>query len=59
MLFSKKIGSKRTIGRITNPEFIDDPSIDFRSIGIDEIISPENLASQEISLLVKIGRAHV
>jgi len=49
---AKKIGSKRTIGRITNPEFIDDPSIDFRSIGIDEIISPENLASQEISLLV-------
>ena len=30
---AKKIGSKRTIGRITNPEFIDDPSIDFRSIG--------------------------
>jgi len=49
---AKKIGSKRTIGRITNPEFIDDPSIDFRSIGVDEIISPENLASQEISLLV-------
>lgn len=49
---AKKIGSKRTIGRITNPEYIDDLSIDFKSIGIDEIISPEKLASQEISLLV-------
>ena len=49
---AKKIGSKRTIGRITNPEYIDDSSIDFKSIGIDEIISPEKLASQEISLLV-------
>ncbi len=49
---AKKIGSKRTIGRITNPEYIDDTSIDFKSIGIDEIISPEKLASQEISLLV-------
>ena len=49
---SKQLGAKRTIARITNPEFISDNSIDFKKLGIDEIISPEHLASNEIKLLV-------
>ena len=49
---SKQLGAKRTIARITNPEFINDNSIDFKKLGIDEIISPEHLAADEIKLLV-------
>ena len=49
---SKQLGAKRTIARITNPEFISDNSVDFKKLGIDEIISPEHLAANEIKLLV-------
>ena len=50
---AKQLGAKRTIARISNAEFIDnDHKIDFDSIGIDEIISPENLATEEIKLLI-------
>ena len=51
-ILSKQLGAKRTIARITNPEFISDNSIDFKKLGIDEIISPEHLAANEIKLLV-------
>ena len=52
---AKQLGAKRTIARISNAEFIDndnDHDIDFNSIGIDELISPENLATEEIKLLI-------
>ncbi|SVA01179.1 uncharacterized protein METZ01_LOCUS54033 [marine metagenome] len=50
---AKQLGAKRTIARISNAEFIDnDHDIDFDSIGIDELISPENLATEEIKLLI-------
>jgi len=50
---AKQLGAKRTIARISNAEFIDNHlDIDFDSIGIDELISPENLATEEIKLLI-------
>ena len=50
---SKKLGAKRTIARINNAEFIEDSSgFDLQSLGIDAMISPENLASEEVKLLV-------
>ena len=50
---AKQLGAKRTIARISNAEFINsDHDIDFNSIGIDELISPENLATEEIKLLI-------
>lgn len=50
---AKQLGAKRTIARISNSEFIEgNKEIDFSSIGIDELISPESLASEEIKLLV-------
>ena len=50
---AKQLGAKRTIARISNSEFINsDHDIDFNSIGIDELISPENLATEEIKLLI-------
>ena len=48
---AKQLGAKRTIARISNSEFINS-DIDFNSIGIDELISPENLATEEIKLLI-------
>ena len=50
---SKQLGAKRTIARISNVEFLENSnSIDFNSIGIDVLISPENLANEEIKHLI-------
>ena len=50
---AKQLGAKRTIARISNSEFIEgSQEIDFGSIGIDELISPESLATEEIKLLI-------
>lgn len=52
-LLAKKLGAKRTIARISNTEFIQERKrIDFAALGIDELISPETLASSEIELLL-------
>lgn len=52
-ILSKQLGAKRTIARISNVEFIKDCNeIDFNSIGIDELISPEDLAAEEIKLIL-------
>ena len=52
-ILSKQLGAKKTIARISNVEFIKDCNeIDFSSIGIDELISPENLAAEEIKLIL-------
>ena len=50
---AKQLGAKRTIARISNTEFIDNTDdIQFSSLGIDELISPEALAADEIELLL-------
>lgn len=52
-LLAKKLGARRTIARISNTEFIQERNrIDFEALGIDELISPETLASSEIELLL-------
>ena len=52
-ILSKKLGAKRTIARLTNTEFIENGSkFDFSSIGVDDVISPENLAANEVKLLI-------
>ncbi|MBL7471716.1 Trk system potassium transporter TrkA [Robertkochia sediminum] len=50
---AKQLGCKRTIARISNTEFIyNKEELKFASLGIDELISPEQLASEEIQLLL-------
>ena len=50
---AKQLGSKRTIARISNFEFIKaKESISFKEIGVDELISPEELAANEIQQLL-------
>lgn len=52
-LLAKQLGCKRTIARISNTEFIDNKElIRFEELGIDELISPEELAAAEIQLLL-------
>ena len=52
-LLSKQLGCKRTIARVTNIEFDKyKEDVDFHSLGIDELISPEELAVKEIQLLI-------
>ena len=52
-LLAKQLGCKRTIARISNTEFVDNKeAIRFSEMGIDELISPEELAASEIQLLL-------
>ncbi|MDT0605416.1 Trk system potassium transporter TrkA [Croceitalea rosinachiae] len=52
-LLAKQLGSKKTIARISNTEFVDHKElIKFDELGIDELISPEELAATEIQLLL-------
>ena len=52
-LLAKQLGCKRTIARISNTEFIYNKElVKFHDLGIDELISPEMLASEEIQLLL-------
>jgi len=52
-LLAKQLGCKKTIARISNIEFIDNKElIKFSEMGIDELISPEELAATEIQLLL-------
>lgn len=52
-MLAKQLGSKRTIARISNTEFIDNKEIiKFSDLGIDELISPEQLAAAEIQMLL-------
>ena len=52
-MLAKQLGSKRTIARISNTEFVEyRDEIAFTELGIDELISPEELAAAEIQLLL-------
>jgi trk system potassium uptake protein TrkA len=52
-VLAKQLGCKRTIARISNTEFIDNQEeLQFKDLGIDELISPEKLAAAEIKLLL-------
>ncbi len=52
-VLAKQLGAKRTIARISNTEFIDHKDeVGFTKFGIDELISPESLAANEIELLL-------
>ena len=53
-VISKKLGAKKTIARISNSEFTDNKDeINFKEMGIDELISTEELATNEILLLLE------
>lgn len=51
-VLAKKLGAKKTIARISNHEFTHDSEIDFAELGIDNMISPGELAADEIKMLL-------
>ncbi len=58
-VISKKLGAKKTIARISNTEFKDpNNGIDFADLGIDELISTDELATNEIKLLIEQATFH-
>ncbi len=58
-VISKKLGAKKTIARISNSEFTDNKKeINFKDLGIDELISTEELATNEIKLLIEQAAFH-
>ncbi len=51
-VIGKSLGAKKTIARINNPEFLKNDEIDFKDFGVDFMISPEELAADEIKMLL-------
>lgn len=52
-IFAKHLGAKKTVARVKNLEYLQDREREYlRELGIDEIISPEYLASKEIKRLL-------
>lgn len=50
----KQLGAKKTIARVDSPEFVKMKGrLDLKDLGIDVIISPEELASKEIFRLLR------
>jgi len=55
-LLGKHLGAKRTIVRITNPEFQQDKEkLDLTEMGIDSMVFPEDLAAKEIHRLIELS----
>ncbi len=53
-LLGKKLGAKRAIARIDNPEYLSEENIKiFSDLGIDSMVCPERIASEEIVRLLK------
>jgi trk system potassium uptake protein TrkA len=52
--FGKQLGAKFTIARVSNPEYLNrNGDLNMSSLGVDMVISPEDLAANEIASLVK------
>jgi trk system potassium uptake protein TrkA len=53
-ILAKKLGVSQTIARVNSPEYLSDENREmFRQLGIDTLISPQELAAAEIVRLVK------
>ncbi|MGB0891209.1 MAG: Trk system potassium transporter TrkA [Flavobacteriaceae bacterium] len=51
-VIGKALGAKKTIARINNPEFLKNDDINFKDYGVDFMISPQELAADEIKMLL-------
>ncbi|HBF19670.1 MAG: Trk system potassium transporter TrkA [Owenweeksia sp.] len=55
---AKKFGARRTIARISRMQYLNEcETLDIKSLGIDELISPESLASREVRHLINTNAA--
>ena len=51
-VIGKSKGVKKTIARIDNSEFLNECEVDFKQFGLDFMISPQELAANEIKMLL-------
>ncbi|MBE7437548.1 MAG: Trk system potassium transporter TrkA [Spirochaetales bacterium] len=57
-IMARKLGARQTLARVSNHEFVDaNMPFDFKEIGIDHTIYPEELAAQEIVKLIERSAA--
>ena len=56
-LMAKKLGAKRTIARVRNPEYFREAAVLRREIGLDLTINPEYAAAQEIARILRVPAA--
>lgn len=57
-IIAKKLGAKQTVARISNPEYLDKKQRQsFGELGVDKLISPVQLASQEVERLLELSQA--
>ncbi|MCB0531350.1 MAG: Trk system potassium transporter TrkA [Lewinellaceae bacterium] len=55
-ILAKQMGAKKTIARVSNPEYLEDAQKEvFQKLGVDILISPQILAAQEIKRLLQRG----
>jgi len=52
-VIAKKLGAKKTIARVSIYEFTENTDINFVELGIDSMISPTELAANEIKMLLR------
>ncbi len=51
-VIAKALGVKKTIVRIDNSDFLNNNELNFKDFGVDFMISPQELAAEEIKLLL-------
>lgn len=57
-IIAKKMGARQTVARISNAEYLEpEQKASFMELGIDKLISPVLLASQEVERLLEISEA--
>ena len=56
-LMAKKLGAKRTVARVRNPEYFREAQVLRREIGLDMTINPEYAAAQEIARILRVPDA--
>ena len=56
-LMAKKLGAKRTVARVRNPEYFREAQVLRREIGLDMTINPEYAAAQEIARILRVPSA--
>ena len=57
-ILAKKLGAKKTIARVASGEYVKPDNLEmFRSMGIDNLIYPEELAAQEVVKLIERAAA--
>ena len=56
-LMAKKLGAKRTVARVRNPEYFREAAVLRRELGLDMTINPEYAAAQEIARILRVPAA--